>query len=469
MFRTFPNWTIRARVALAILGLSVGTLVLMSIAVYAAFERELRENLDDTVRLRAASNLQLIDSTQSPPVLAAGPDPGRERSEGEAVLRLFDSGGNVLNDASPAAETSPEERALVLRALATGEDVYGTVDLGGGEDYRAVASPVRARGAITGVLVTGIERSQVNEPLSVLRLILAFAVPTTSIVLALGSFWIARLALKPVARITATAKQITQGDLRRRIEGVQTKDEVGELAGTLNAMIGRLAETVERERRFTADASHELRTPLAAIETSIDVTLSHDRPSTDYRHTLEAVRGQAHRLARLTRQLLLLSRLDSDQARREFEKLDLNGLVEAVAATFADANPEARVSVEGMSETVEVRGDVELLARAIMNILENAVTHVGPSAAVGVRVSTVPAARRAVVTIVDDGPGIPPELAPAVFQRFRRGDASRSTGGTGLGLAIVQGIMTLHGGSVRLAPSGAGAGARFELVLPLAS
>ena len=469
MLPTIPSLTIRARVGLAILGLSVGTLVVMAIAVYLAFERELRENLDDTVRLRAASNVQLVDSTQSPPVLLSGPDPGKERSEGEAVLRLFDSAGNVLDDASPAAETSPEEKALVLRAIATGNDEYGSIDLGGGEDYRAVASPVLVRGAITGVLVTGIERSQINEPLSVLRLILAFAVPATSIVLAFGSFWIARLALRPVSRITATAKQITQGDLERRIEGVKTKDEVGELAGTLNAMIGRLAETVERERRFTADASHELRTPLAAIETSIDVTLSQERPSTDYRHTLESVRGQAHRLSRLTRQLLLLSRLDSAQVQREFEKLDLTGLVEAVAATFADANPEARVFVEGSSEAVEVRGDVELLARAIMNILENAITHVGPGAAVDIRVSRVPGARRAMVTIVDDGPGIPAALASVIFQRFRRGDASRSTNKTGLGLAIVQGIMTLHGGSARLASSEAGAGARFELTLPLAA
>ena len=464
---TFPSLTIRATIGLAILGLSVGTLVVMAITVYVAFERELRENLDDTVRLRAASNLQLVDSTRSPPTLLAGPDPGQERLEGEAVLRLFDATGNLLSDASPAAETSAEEKALVLRAITSGDDVYASVDLGGDEDFRAVASPVRARGTITGVLVTGIESSQVNEPLAALRLILAFAVPATSILLAFGSLWIARLALRPVSRITATARQITRGDLERRIEGVRRKDEVGELAGTLNAMIARLAETVERERHFTADASHELRTPLAAIETSIDVTLSQERPSTDYRHALESVRGQAHRLSRLTRQLLLLSRLDSAQAQREFEKLDLAGLVEAVAAAFADANPEARVSAERSTEAIEVRGDVELLARAIMNILENAATHAGPNVAVAVRVAITPGGR-ALLTIEDDGPGIPAEFASEIFQRFRRGDAARSTGGTGLGLAIVEGIMTLHGGSVRLAASAAG-GARFELTLPLAS
>ena len=466
MRRTLRNWPIRAKVAVAIFGLSAGTLVVMSIAVYTAFAGELQENLDDTIRLRATSNLQLVDSTQSPPVLSAGPDPGSERSQGEAVLRLFRPDGGILNDASPAAPTSEQEAALVLRAVTANDDVWGSVDLGDNEDFRMVASPVRSNGTLVGVLVTGIERSQVNEPLSVLRIILAVAVPATSVVLALGSFWIARSALKPVARITATARQISRGDLRRRIERMDTKDEVGELASTLNDMIARLAETVDRERRFTADASHELRTPLAAIETSIDVTLSRKRGEDEYRHTLEAVRMQTHRLATLTRQLLLLSRLDSEQAQREFERLDLPSLVEAVTATWSEEHTGAQVTVHPGTEALNVRGDVELLARALLNILENAAVHAGPSVAVTVRVSKRGGPPRAVVTISDDGPGIPPELVPEVFQRFRRGDASRTRGGSGLGLAIVQGIVEVHGGEVHLLPSDVGA--RFELSLPLA-
>ncbi len=469
MRKAINSLPIRAKIAFAILALSVGTLVVMSLAVYAAFERQLVNNLDDTVRLRASSNLQLIDSTQLPPTLNAGPDPGSERSEGRAVLRLFNVGGEVVNDASPEAGTSPEERALVLRAAKEGIDIYATVDLGSDEDFRVVASPVRTSGTITGVLLTGVERSRVNKPLSVLRIILVIAIPMTSLFLALGSFWIARGALRPVARITTTARQIAAGDLRRRIEGVAAKDEIGELAETLNTMLARLEETVERERRFTADASHELRTPLAAIETSIEVTLSQSRGSAEYRHTLEAVRDQAQRLTSLTRQLLLLSRLDSEQAQREFERVDLRGVVEAVAATFAGSNPQATVSVEGTNEVIEVNGDIELLARAILNILDNAAKHVRPTVSVVVTVSKKPGEGRASVAIADDGPGIPNELAAEVFQRFRRGDTSRSTGGSGLGLSIVDGIMKLHGGEVRLgtSPNGAG-GASFELLIPLA-
>ena len=468
------RWTarslpIRLKVALAIFGISAGTLVLMSLAVYAAFQRQLRENLDDTLLLRASSNMQLVDSGQSPPALNVSPDPGGERALGEATLRLFDAHGAILFDDSPAAPTSASERALVLDAIATGSDVVRTIDLGGDEDFRARAQPIFKDGQLTGVLVTGIEHSRVNEPLSVLRIILITAVPLTSVFLALGSFWVARGALSPVARITATARQISHSDLRRRIEGVTTRDEVGELAGTLNEMIGRLAEAVERERQFTADASHELRTPLAAIEASVDVTLSGTRDADDYRETLEEVGGQARILTALTRQLLLLSRLDSDEARRDFEPVNLAAVVEACVATFGERNPAIEINVQGTALEVEVIGDADLLARAIFNLLENARLHGGPTVRVDVTLERQAAPPVAVLTVQDDGPGVPPEIATEVFQRFRRGDASRSRGGSGLGLAIVAAIMALHGGSATTSASGSGTGACFELHIPLAS
>lgn len=461
------NWPIRTRIALAIFGLSTGLLIVMSFAVYRSFDRELGRNLDDTLRLRAASNLQLVDTNTSPAGLAVSLDPGLERSQGEVVLRLFDPNGRILVDASPAAMTAPSEAALVRKAAGGDSEVYGSVTLSQGEDYRVVASPVRSGGMVVAVLVTGIERSQVNEPLAILGLILLIAVPVTSLAVGLGGFLIARGALKPISTIAATASQIAAGDLERRINGVTTRDEVGELAHTFNAMIGRLAEAVGRERRFTADASHELRTPLAAIETSIEVTLRQDRTADAYRHALLTVATQAHRLTTLTRQLLLLSRLDAEQARAHFDSVELGGLVEAVAGSFAEGHPSAQIHVSIQDGPLEVRGDVEQLTRAFLNILENAAVHAGP--AVEVAVSASSAGGRLLVRISDNGPGIDPELATDVFQRFRRGDGPRSSGGSGLGLAIVESIVRLHGGEIRLVSPGTGSGARFEFSFPLAS
>ena len=383
----FDKWTIRTRIALAIVGTSTALLLAMAAVVYFSFSRQLNVNLDDVLTLRSASNSQLVDSTTVPPRLTVDSDPGGERSEGEAVLRLFDANATLLADESPAARTTDEEARLVQAAVASDRDVFRTIDLGGDEDYRVVASPVRNEGVVTGVLVTGIERSQVNEPLAILRLILAIAVPSTIVAIGIGGFAIARSALRPVATITSTAREIAAGDVERRIEGISTHDEIGELASTLNDMLARLAETMERERRFTADASHELRTPLSAIETSIDVTLSQDRNVSEYRHTLTAVQEQTHRLASLTRQLLLLSRLDSDTIRREFDPIDFDDLVEAIASTFADAHPGIDLSVDIQASPLHIDGNIELLARAVMNLLENSVTHGGPSVHVRLVVS----------------------------------------------------------------------------------
>jgi two-component system OmpR family sensor kinase len=267
--------------------------------------------------------------------------------------------------------------------------------------------------------------------------------------------------LRPVAAMAAVARQITEGDLARRIDGPPSQDELGQLASTLNSMIERLSETMERERRFTSDASHELRTPLTSIETSIDVTLSQTRPPAEYQRVLGMVRGQTRRLHSLTRQLLLLSRLDAKQVRDEFVEIELNGFLDAIVEAFRESHPGATVEMAPSPVPLEIRGEIELLARAFMNVLENAVIYAGASAVV--RVETQRGANQtAIVAIEDNGPGVPEHLAGEIFQRFRRGDEARHAAGSGLGLAIVEAIMLAHGGEVRLAPKTESTGARFE-------
>ncbi len=151
-------------------------------------------------------------------------------------------------------------------------------------------------------------------------------------------------------------------------------------------MIARLAETVERERRFTADASHELRTPLAAIEVALDVTLTQDRAVEEYQRVLRMVRTQTQGLHRLAQQLLLLSRLDAQELQAGFVTIDLGELVRAVGDAFRDAYPGSQVSMDIPNTALMVRGDIELLARALTNILENAIQHAGPHVALTIQV-----------------------------------------------------------------------------------
>lgn len=457
--------SIRARIALSIFALSTGLLVIMSFLVYVEFERQLRANLDDTLRLQAAANQALVDTNTAPPHLTAAIDPDLQRFLGEAILRLYGADGDLLQDASPASTSAEPEHAVVLETLRVSHDVYRTVELGDHEAYRIVAAPIQRDGRLVGVLVTGIEWSRVDDPLQTLRLILIIAVSVTGAILAGGAYLIARHALQPVAHIVTTARRITRGDLQQRIPASPTHDEIGELTATLNSMIARLAETVERERRFTADASHELRTPLAAIEVALDVTLTQDRPAAEYQRVLRTVLAQTQGLHRLAQQLLLLSRLDAQDLRTGFAAVNLGELAHTVGEAFREAHPLTRVEVVSPNTEVRVCGDIELLARAFTNIMENAVEHVGPTVSLMVDVQAVGAT--AVVTMTDDGPGISEELATTAFQRFRRGSAARSGSGTGLGLAIVESILRVHDGTVQIVPRRAGAGASFVLALPL--
>jgi signal transduction histidine kinase len=353
---------------------------------------------------------------------------------------------------------------MAKRSAATRTRIIASSSYAEGERFRVLLIPIMndSRTGVAAVLLTGLEESQVSEPLDALRIILLIAVPLASLALAGGSFLIVRRGLWPVVAITATAERIAAGDLRERIDGVEPHDEVGELARTFNHMIERLAETVERERRFTADAAHELRTPLAAMEASVDVTLSRERGAPEYQRALESVRGQTRRLEQLTRELLLLARLDAEVLQEDFEPADLGALLSAVTSSFAEAHPAARVSFTPPDQPVVVRGNSELLARAFGNILDNAVIHGPATGAIEVRLWRTGLETH--VTIADDGPGISAELAGRAFHRFRRGDAARTKSGSGLGLAIVDSIVRVHGGRVSIVP--ATRGTTVEFVFP---
>lgn len=458
------NLTIRVRIASAIFGLSAGLLALMALAVYFSFARQLNHNLDDVLRLRAAANQGLLDTTKSPPQLSLVTDPGADLATGAALLRLYSSNGTVLSDGSPAVGIAAEEVALASEAAQNGGPIIRSMQ-DAGEGYRVVAEPVMREQSVEAVLVTGLELSGVTEPLEILRIALLVATSLTSIALGAGAFVIARQSLRPIALITTTAKRIAGGDLDDRLRGIKTKDEVGELAETFNEMIGQLAATIERERRFTADASHELRTPITAIGTSIEVTLAQQRTAEEYQHALNSIHGQTSRLANLTRQLLLLSRLDAGQLESEFEQLDLAELVAAIAMSFSENRPEAKLSVVGQDHSLPVLGDLELLARAFTNVLDNARVHAGPNPSIAIQMDAT-GEGQARVTISDDGPGLPKNLEDGAFQRFRRGGGSDGASGTGLGLAIVAAIVRAHGGTVKNVSS-SDAGAIFEFTFPI--
>jgi two-component system OmpR family sensor kinase len=289
------------------------------------------------------------------------------------------------------------------------------------------------------------------------------------------------LGLRPLARMEETADAIVGGDaLDRRIPGETERTEVGRLARSLNTMLGRLQvafgerdateaelrRSEQRLRQFVADASHELRTPLAAISAYAEL---YDRAGPEHEadrpRMLAGIRNETARMGRLVEDLLLLARLDEGQPleRRPVDLLEV--AAEAVAAAAA-VGPQWPVRLDARG-SVEVLGDPVRLRQVLDNLLGNVRAHTPVLTTVTVRVAE--ADGRGVLEVADDGPGLAPEDAARVFERFYRADESRSrrSGGTGLGLAIVAAIVDAHGGDVALRTT-PGHGARFTIELPLA-
>jgi signal transduction histidine kinase len=285
-------------------------------------------------------------------------------------------------------------------------------------------------------------------------------------VASLGVGWIvAGRVLAPIGRITAVARDIQATDLSRRIALSGPPDELRDLADTFDAMLGRIDDAFQGQRRFIQEASHELRNPLAVMRTNLEVALDDpDATTDDLRRTAAVVCGTVERMSRLVEDLLAYARPGSPT--REHERVVLADLVDETVAEFT-APAEAR-GVELRLEHdpgVDVLGDRTALKQALANLVDNAVRLSPPGSAITVSSTATDGWAR--LLVADAGPGIPAADQQAVFQRFWRGtgqpggDDKRS----GLGLTIVRQIAESHGGHVAVA-SEPGVGSTFVIWLP---
>jgi two-component system OmpR family sensor kinase len=359
----------------------------------------------------------------------------------------------ALTDAQDAALTSlPPDRAPV------------TEDLGGYlGDYRLVATTMPGG----DVLVAGLPLASTDDAVRRLVAVELVVGLIALVVAALAAVLVIRRTLRPLDRVAATATRVSQLPLAsgevRLVERVPPEDtdpgtEVGQVGTALNSMLDHvetsLAARQESEtqvRQFVADASHELRTPLASIRGYAELVRRHGgEVSSDVGHAMGRVESEALRMSELVEELLLLARLD---AGRELaaEEVDLTALVVDAVSDAQVAGPGHSWQVDLPDDPVVVPGDLARLHQVLANLLANVRSHTpdGTTATTRLRAE----GGWAVLQVLDDGPGIPAALRPHVFERFARGDASRSrtAGSTGLGLAIVHAVVVAHGGSVEVA------------------
>jgi heavy metal sensor kinase len=350
-------------------------------------------------------------------------------------------------------------------AKQSGSPAYFMASLAGSRRHRFLSGTVRnSQGDWLVQIGTPLE--QYERELGELRFVLLTVLPVGVFAAVIGGYWLAGRALQPIHRITETTRKITAQNLAERIPVANHDDELGRLADTLNAMIGRLNHAFDAMRQFTADASHELLTPLTAMRTETEVALRADRPAEHYRRVLTSILEEVERLTKLADSLLLLSREETRtiQLCREPVQLDevIRGVVEHAAVLAEAANVRLEV---GQLATATVEADVDCLRQVFFNLLDNAVKYTEPGGLVTVRGHATES--EATVEVSDTGIGIPAESLSHVYDRFYRVDKSRSRqmGGTGLGLSICKALIERHGGRIEV-ESVLGKGSTFRIILP---
>ena len=392
------------------------------------------------------------------------PDAETESGE-ETAMRVYlgaRSGSSDLLVYRPLRGKTLYNRRLAGTLAALGPRLPGvvrTITIDG--DGYVVATAARG----TGVVMAGLPVAEADAAVSrlldaMLIVCLIGLLPATA-----AAWWAARRALSPLSRIAQRASRVTAGDLSVRMGPVTTRDEIGDVATAIDAMLDRLEVAFAAQRQFVHDASHELRTPLTIARGHLEVALPGDGDSEELRQAVTVAVAELDRMGQLVDSLLRLARAGAG-SERERRPVDVSVLAEAAVDRCRVLGERTwRVTA---APGAYVEGDEGSLEQVFLNLLSNAVRHTVAGDAITV-VAAVDGDRvRAEVT--DSGEGIDPELLPTLFNRFTRADSARSrdTGGAGLGLAICHAIVVAHGGTISVR-SGPGSGASFVISLPRTS
>jgi heavy metal sensor kinase len=315
-----------------------------------------------------------------------------------------------------------------------------------------------------GFVRVAVDGRRYAENVDHIRDVLLGTLPVVLIVTALIGWALARVSLDPIARINRTARRITGSNLRERIPTDGSGDELDQLAGTLNEMIVRIRENVERIHRFNANAAHELSTPLNAIRNQLGVTLEHGRDPGEYRRVLEDVLDRVDHLSGAVESMLRLSRTEAGLDPALVTEVEIGPLLEMVIEFFAPVAADRDIDlVFEPGPAAWVRGDPAWLQQVFSNLLDNAIKYGRNGDRIRVEVEKRDGAVG--VAVADTGPGIPPDELETIFERFQRGDRDRTRPGFGLGLALAREIALAHGGRIDV-ESEPGKGTRFTVWLP---
>jgi signal transduction histidine kinase len=454
--RWWARQSLRARLTLLATALFSFAVATGAILVLILQRQALLRVLDASAQRSAADIAQQIrNGKQSTTVIPT--------TAGVLEVQVVDAGDHVIA-ASPGADR--------FVPLLTAEQVRA-VRAGARPEIDSPTSDARLRVLGTAVgtrtVLAATDLKQIDDSLEILRRVALIGSPLAVLLMAVATYTVVALTLRPVAELRHGAAEITAAGLAdQRLPVSSAQDEIHRLAVTLNAMLDRIDTATKRQRTFVGDAAHELRSPLASLRVQLEVA-QRLGPEEDVPTLVDEVLVDVGRLDRLVDDLLALARQDEAGGVRRSEPVAMDELVNTVAAGYLHARVPVTVA---QNAPATVQGDPDGLRRVVINLVDNAVRHARSEVALAVETGIL--AGRAIVTVrvSDDGAGIPAGERERVFDRFYRLHASRSreSGGTGLGLSIVRDLVRAHGGTVRLAsrPDGR-SGLQATVILPAGS
>jgi signal transduction histidine kinase len=437
--------TVRVRTTLMAVLVVGAALVVAAVAMVILLRRSLTDDVRASALLRARSVADELAARAPEEEIPAGIE--------EEFVQVLDQEGRVVASSANLAGRPPVVRPAIgearrIEGLPFEDDPFLVV----------ATSGTTPRGPVT--VIVGRTLETVIESTGSVAGLLAVGVPLLLVVMGAMTWRVVGRALAPVEAMRAEAEAISSRELHRRVPDPPGNDEIARLATTMNLMLARLEQAQSRQRRFISDASHELRSPVTTIRSHAEVALAHPRGTT-VEELAEVVWEEDVRLQRLVEDLLLLTKMDEGMLKLRTEPVDLDDLLFDEAVRLR-SNAGVRIETGGVSAG-RVAGDRDQLEKLVRNLTENAVRHCHGTVALSLRGH----AREVVLTVEDDGGGIPHSERTRVFERFvRLEDArDRDSGGSGLGLAIVEEIATAHGGDVTIG-DGALGGALIQVRFP---
>jgi heavy metal sensor kinase len=335
----------------------------------------------------------------------------------------------------------------------------------GSVQQRVLVQGFEVKGA-RATLILSRSLEEYDQTIAITLTLLGGTVVVLAVRAGLSAYWLAGRVLRPVRIITATARDLGEDSLDRRITLDLPPDEFGQLAATFNEMLDRIETAFGTLQRFTADAAHELRSPLAALRAEVEVVMRRPRETSEYRATLDVVLTEIERLSGVTDQLLLLARADAGTLRARREAVDVPDLLEEVGERWRHlaARRGIEIIVTAPDDGI-IDADPLLLRRLLTNLVDNAIRHTPPNGRVQLSAELVD--QRWILAVEDSGPGVDRSIRPLLFERFHASGHQPPSGGAGLGLSLCAAIVAAHGGSIGLDDNDAGGGARFVVSLPV--